>query len=48
MEMKTLTVTKETWKMLTRDKLNMDCESIDEVINKYKEIIMRIENEKTI
>ena len=45
MEMKTLTVTKETWKMLTRDKLNMDCESIDEVINKYKEIIMRIQNE---
>ena len=44
--MKTLTVQNETWKTLTRDKLNMDCKSIDEVINKYKEIITEIDNHK--
>ena len=44
--MKTITVQEETWKTLTRDKLNMDCKNIDEVINKYKEIITAVENEK--
>ena len=43
--MKTITVKKETWKMLTKDKLDMDCETLDEVINKYKEIILRMKNE---
>jgi len=44
--MKTLTVKKETWKMLTQDKLDLGCETIDEVINKYKTIVTEIENEK--
>jgi len=43
--MKTITVQDETWKTLTRDKLNMDCKNLDEVINKYKEIINKIQNE---
>jgi len=45
MKPKTITVRNETWKMLTRDKLDMGCESIDQVINKYKEIITEMKNE---
>ena len=45
--MKTITVQDETWKILTRDKLNMDCKNIDEVINKYKKIITKIQNGTT-
>ena len=43
--MKTITVQDETWKTLTRDKLNMDCKNLDEVILKYKEIILKIKSE---
>lgn len=37
--MKTITVEDNTWKMLTIDKMNLDCKSLDEVINKYKVIV---------
>ena len=44
--MKTITVQDETWKTLTRDKLDLGCETLDDVINKYKKIVTEIENEK--
>ena len=44
--MKTITVQDTTWKALTLDKINLNCDTIDEVINKYKKIVTSVENEK--
>ena len=44
--MKTITVQDNTWRTLTLDKLNMGCSSIDEVILKYKNIILKIKSEE--
>ena len=44
--MKTITVQNETWKMLTRDKLDLGCETIDQVINKYKKIITKVRSQE--
>jgi hypothetical protein len=46
--MKTITLENSTWKMLTKDKLDLDCKTIDEVINRYKIIITKISNDKVI
>ena len=48
---KTITVTKKTWVMLIQDKIDMDLNTIDDVINHYKDIIIKIKggnkNDKT-
>ena len=44
--MKTITVQNETWKMLTQDKLDLGCETIDQVIIKYKQIIQKVRSQE--
>jgi len=48
---KTITIKKKTWVMLIQDKIDLDLRTIDDVINHYKDIIIKIKggnkNDKT-
>ena len=43
---KTINVTDSTWDLLTRDKHNLQCKTLEEVILKYRNIVTKISNDE--